>query len=74
MYTFLAILLVLDALALIGLVLMQMSRHSELGGAFGGGGSNTVFGREETSDPKRTATAWLSALFFILALSMSLIA
>ena len=73
MRTFLSVLLVIDSLALIGLILIQMSKHSELGGAFGGGGSHTVFGREETSDPKRTATGWLGALFFILALSLSLI-
>ncbi len=73
MRTLLHILFVLDCLALIGLILIQMSRHSGLGGAFGGGGSHTVFGREEQSDPKRTATAWLAAIFMVLALSLSII-
>ena len=63
----LQILFVLDAIALVFIILFQMSRHSGMGGAFGAGGTYTVFGREEESDPKRTATAWMAALFMILA-------
>lgn len=69
----LEILFALDALALIGLILLQMSRHSGLGGAFGAGGTYTVFGREERSDPKRTATVWLAAGFMVLALLISIV-
>ena len=63
---------VLDSLAMVGLILMQMSKHGSLGGAFGGGGTNTVFGRDETRDPKRTATTWLAVGFIGLALLISL--
>ncbi|MBI1729931.1 preprotein translocase subunit SecG [Candidatus Acetothermia bacterium] len=73
MRTLLHIVFVLDSLALVGLILMQMSRHAGLGGAFGGGGSHTVFGREEQADPKRTATAWLAAIFMVLAMSLSVV-
>ena len=73
MQVLLWILFVMDALALIILVLLQMSKHSGLGGAFGGGGSHAVFGRDETSDPKRTATGWLAAIFMLLAMSLSLV-
>lgn len=73
MRTFLTILFILDALALVGLILIQMSRHSSLGGAFGGGGAHTIFGREEQSDPKRTATTWLAALFLVLGMTLSLV-
>lgn len=66
-------LFVLDALALTGLILLQMSKHGSLGGAFGGGGTHTVFGRDERPDVKRTATAWLSAGFLGLALLLSII-
>lgn len=68
----LTFLFVVDALAMIGLILMQMSKHGSLGGAFGGGGTNTVFGRDETRDPKRTATTWLAVGFIGLALLISL--
>lgn len=68
----LTFLFVLDSLAMVGLILMQMSKHGSLGGAFGGGGTNTVFGRDETRDPKRTATTWLAVGFIGLALLISL--
>ena len=73
MRTILLIIFMLDALVLVGLILIQMSRHSGLGGAFGGGGTHTIFGREEQSDPKRTAAAWLAALFMFLALALSIV-
>lgn len=63
----LKVLFVLVSLGLIGIVLLQMSRHSGLGGAFGAGATSTVFGREEGSDPKRTATMWLAVAFMALA-------
>ncbi len=67
------ILFVLNCAALVTLILFQMSKHSGLGGAFGGGGSHTVFGREEKSDPKRTATSLLAVAFMLLGLLLSLL-
>jgi len=63
----LKVIFVLVSVALIGIILLQMSRHSGLGGAFGAGSTYTVFGREEEADPKRTATTWLAAAFMLLA-------
>ncbi|MGB0267481.1 MAG: preprotein translocase subunit SecG, partial [Pseudomonadales bacterium] len=40
----LRVLLVLDALALIGLVLLQQGRGASMGAAFGSGASATMFG------------------------------
>ncbi len=71
MRLFFEIVLVLDCLALVGMVLMQMSEHSGLGGAFGSGMSGTVFGRDETRDPKRTVTYVLAALFILLGFVLS---
>ena len=62
----------LSSLGLIVIVLMQMSEHSGLGGAFGSGASSTVFGREDERDPKRTATSFLAAAFMLLGLLLSL--
>jgi len=67
MRAFFLVLFVLDSLVLTGLILLQMSRHSGLGGAFGAGGTYTVFGREEQRDPKRTATVVLATVWFVLA-------
>ncbi len=63
----LKVVFVLVSVALIGIILLQMSKHAGLGGAFGAGATSTVFGREEEADPKRTATAWLAAAFIGLA-------
>lgn len=63
----------LSSLALIVLILLQMSEHSGLGGAFGAGGSSTVFGRDEQSDPKRTATSALATVFMLSGLVLSIL-
>jgi len=63
----------ISSAGLIGIVLVQMSEHAGLGGAFGAGGSSTVFGREEQTDPKRTATSVLAAVFMISSLLLSII-
>lgn len=60
-----------DCFALMGIVLMQMSEHSGLGGAFGSGMSSTVFGRDEVKDPKRTLTIALSTVFLALGALIS---
>lgn len=66
-------LLIIDCLALMGLVLLQMSEHSGLGGAFGSGGSSTVFGRDEVKDPRRTLTAALAGAFMVLGFVLSIL-
>ena len=55
-----------NCLVLMGLILLQMSEHSGLGGAFGAGSSNTVFGRDEVKDPKRRLTVILATVFLAL--------
>jgi len=55
-----------NCLVLMGLILLQMSEHSGLGGAFGAGMSNTVFGRDEVKDPKRQLTVILAIVFLAL--------
>jgi preprotein translocase subunit SecG len=66
--TILEVLFFLDCAFLLVIVLLQMSEHSGLGGAFGSGGSTTVFGRDEVRDPKRTLTVGLATAFMIFGL------
>ena len=73
MKVFLEVLFLLDCLALIGLVLVQMSEHATLGGAFGAGMSSTVFGRETSRDPKKIATGVLGAIFLGLGLILTVL-
>ena len=71
--TVLQVLFLLDALALIGLVLLQMSEHASMGGAFGSGMASTVFGRDVTKDPKRLATGVLGGAFLVLGLLLAVL-
>jgi preprotein translocase subunit SecG len=66
-------LFLIDCFALMGLVLVQMSEHSGLGGAFGSGMSSTVFGRDVTKDPKRTLTVGLTTVFMVLPFILTII-
>jgi preprotein translocase subunit SecG len=63
----------LDCFALMAIVLVQMSEHSGLGGAFGAGMSSTVFGRDEARDPKRTVTVVLATIFMLLGVVLSIL-
>lgn len=69
----LEVLFFLDCFALLGLILLQMSEHSGLGGAFGSGGSTTVFGRDEVRDPRRTLTVGLATVFMVLGFVLSVV-
>jgi len=71
--TILEVLFLFDCLALMGIVLLQMSEHSGLGGAFGSGMSSTVFGRDEVRDPKRTLTVALAVAFMLLGFVLSIV-
>lgn len=53
------------SVALIYMVQVQMSKFSELGGAFGSGGLHTVFGRRKGLDTGGKITLALSVLFFV---------
>jgi len=69
----LEVLFFFDCLGLMGLILLQMSEHSGLGGAFGSGMSSTVFGRDEVRDPKRTLTVGLAVAFMLLGFVLSIV-
>ena len=44
MITFLTVICVLLAIVIVGIVLLQQGKGSDLGSAFGGGSSNSMFG------------------------------
>ena len=46
-------------------------KGSDIGSAFGGGSSNTMFGSSSTSNPLTKVTAVLAAIFLILSLSIT---
>ena len=53
------------SLGLIYFALQRMQKNSELGGAFGGGASNTHFGREKGFDPAAKLAMWFGIFFMI---------
>ena len=73
MKIFLEVVFFLDCLALIGLILLQMSEHATLGGAFGAGMSSTVFGRDTSRDPKKIATGIMGAIVIGLGLVLAVL-
>ena len=74
LYSVLVAIDVILAIGIIGLVLIQQGKGADVGAAFGGGASGTVFGaRGSTSFLTRT-TAILVALFFINSLALAYLA
>lgn len=71
MYTFLVVIQVIAALAVIGLVLLQHGKGADAGAAFGSGASGTVFGARGSANFLTHATAGCATVFFIVSLSLA---
>jgi preprotein translocase subunit SecG len=69
--TVLLLLLVADALALAGLVLLQQGKGADVGAAFGSGSANTIFGSAGSASFLTKLTAWLSIGFFVIAFGLA---
>ena len=69
--TILLMLLVVDALALAGLVLLQQGRGADVGAAFGSGSSNTMFGSSGATSFLTKVTAWLAIGFFVISFGLA---
>jgi len=67
MQTLLIFFYILTALLVIALVLLQQGKGSDIGTAFGGGSSNTMFGPNSSLSPLAKITAVLSLIFLILS-------
>ena len=67
MQTFLIFFYIFTALLLIVLVLLQQGKGSDIGSAFGGGTSNTMFGPNNSLSPLAKITAILSLIFLVLS-------
>ena len=62
---------ILISISLILIILLQQGKGSDIGSAFGGGSSNTMFGSSSASNPLTKVTAVLAAIFLILSLSIT---
>lgn len=63
---------VIIAVVLIGLVLLQDSKGSSLGGAFGSGGSNSVFGATGAVTMAQKLTRYIAILFAISCIVLTI--
>tara|TARA_B100000214_G_C23556026_1_gene440632 strand:+ start:229 stop:528 length:300 start_codon:yes stop_codon:yes gene_type:complete len=64
---------ILVAVSLILIILLQQGKGSDIGSAFGGGSSNTMFGTSSNSNPLTKVTAVLAAIFLIISLGITYI-
>ena len=69
--TILLLLLVLDAVALGGLVLLQQGRGADVGAAFGAGAANTMFGSSGSASFLTKMTVWLAIGFFVISFGLA---
>ena len=73
MVTFITVLSILLAVAIIILVMLQQGKGSDMGAAFGGGSSNSVFGASGPAGFLGKLTYMLVAVWMILVLSLAFI-
>ena len=71
MIVLIKIVCVILAVAIIALVLLQQGKGSDLGSAFGGGSSNSMFGALGPSDFLGKLTYYLVALWLVLTLGLA---
>ena len=73
MYTFLVILLVLDALVLIPVVLLQSGKGGGLAAMGGGAGSDTLFGGRHATTLLTKITWWTGGIFVALSFALAIL-
>jgi preprotein translocase subunit SecG len=65
---------VLVAIAIVGLILLQQGKGSEMGASFGAGASQTLFGSDGSGNVLTKATSWLAVLFFCTSMGLAFVA
>jgi preprotein translocase subunit SecG len=71
METLVLVIHVLVALAIVGLVLLQHGKGADVGAAFGGGASGSIFGATGSANFLSRMTAVLAAIFFMTSLGLT---
>ena len=74
MYILLTVIHVIVCLFLVVVVLLQSGKAADLAGAFGGMGSQTVFGPRGSATVLSRATTIAAALFMVTSLTLSIMA
>ncbi|MFQ5847759.1 MAG: preprotein translocase subunit SecG [Candidatus Methylomirabilales bacterium] len=74
MHTLMVILHIVLALTLMGVVLVQTGKGADIGAAFGGGSSQTVFGARGPTTFLHRLTTTLAALFMATSIILTIYA
>ena len=74
MFILVVILHVLVCLIIVGLVLLQAGKGADIGSAFGGSGSQAVFGSMGTPTVLGKATGVVAVLFMVTSFALSMMA
>ena len=61
----------LSAIAMVGLILVQHGKGADMGAAFGGGGSGSLFGASGSANFMSRATSGLAAVSFVCTMALS---
>ena len=62
---------ILAALGMIGLILVQHGKGADMGAAFGGGSSGSLFGASGSANFLPRATTAMATLFFVTTLALA---
>jgi preprotein translocase subunit SecG len=73
MYIALIVVHILASFAIMGIVLLQAGKGADIGSAFGGAGSQAVFGSMGTPTVLGKITAVIAAIFTITSFSLALL-
>jgi preprotein translocase subunit SecG len=73
LFTFIVVVQVLSALAIIGLVLLQHGKGADMGAAFGSGASGSLFGATGSSNFLSKSTGVAAAIFFSATLALAFV-
>ncbi len=73
MIILLVIIHVVVCLFLIGVVLLQQGKSSDLAGAFGGQGSQTAFGPRGAANLLTKLTTWSAIIFMLTSISLTVL-
>lgn len=73
LFTFIVVVQVLSALAIIGLVLLQHGKGADMGAAFGSGASGSLFGATGSSNFLSKSTAIAAIIFFCATLALAFV-
>ncbi len=72
MYTLLIILFILVSVLMVIVILLQSGKGQGLAGSIGGGmASTSIFGGRGAADFLSKATAWIAAIYMVLAIMLS---